>query len=47
VRRALDGPDAGAYERLRAHVQAVANATASDVRRRGCLLAKVLPLLVG
>ena len=40
VRRALDGPDAGAYERLRAHVMAVANATASDVCRRGCLLAK-------
>ena len=40
VRRALEGPDAGAYERLRAHVLAVANATASDVSRRGCLLAK-------
>jgi TetR/AcrR family transcriptional regulator, transcriptional repressor for nem operon len=40
VRRALDGPDAGAYERLRAHVLAVANATASDVCLRGCLLAK-------
>jgi TetR/AcrR family transcriptional repressor of nem operon len=40
VRRALDGPDAGALERLRAHVLAVADATASDVCRRGCLLAK-------
>ena len=40
VRRALDGPDAGAYERLRAHVLAVADATASDVGLRGCLLAK-------
>jgi TetR/AcrR family transcriptional regulator, transcriptional repressor for nem operon len=40
VRRALDGPDAGAYGRLRAHVLAVADATASDVDRRGCLLAK-------
>ena len=40
VRRSLDGPDAGAYERLRAHVAAVANATASDVCLRGCLLAK-------
>jgi TetR/AcrR family transcriptional repressor of nem operon len=40
VRRALDGPDAGACERLRTHVLTVANATASDVRRRGCLLAK-------
>jgi TetR/AcrR family transcriptional repressor of nem operon len=40
VRQALDGPDAGAWERLRAHVLAVADATASDVCRRGCLLAK-------
>jgi AcrR family transcriptional regulator len=40
VRRALDGPDAGALERLRAHVLAVADATASDASRRGCLLAK-------
>ena len=35
VRRALDGPDAGACERLRAHVLAVANATASDACLRG------------
>jgi TetR/AcrR family transcriptional regulator, transcriptional repressor for nem operon len=40
VRRQLDGPDAGAYERLRAHVLAVADATAEDVCHRGCLLAK-------
>jgi AcrR family transcriptional regulator len=40
VRQALDGPDAGAYERLRVHVLAVADATASDVFLRGCLLAK-------
>src|SRR5882757_1897714 len=40
VRRALDGPDAGAYERLRAHVLAVAESTAADVCLRGCLLAK-------
>jgi AcrR family transcriptional regulator len=40
VRLALDGPDAGAYERLRAHVLAVADATAADACRRGCLLAK-------
>jgi AcrR family transcriptional regulator len=40
VRRALDGPDDRACERLRAHVLAVANATASDVCHRGCLLAK-------
>src|ERR1700722_3822594 len=36
----LDGPDAGAYERLQAHVLKVASATASDVGLRGCLLAK-------
>jgi TetR/AcrR family transcriptional regulator, transcriptional repressor for nem operon len=40
VRQALDGPDAGAYGRLRAHVLAVADATASDACLRGCLLAK-------
>jgi AcrR family transcriptional regulator len=40
VRRALHGPDAGAFGRLRAHVLAVAEATASDVCLRGCLLAK-------
>jgi TetR/AcrR family transcriptional repressor of nem operon len=40
VRQALEGPDAGAHERLRAHVLAVADATASDVRLCGCLLAK-------
>ncbi|MFG2776761.1 TetR/AcrR family transcriptional regulator [Streptomyces prunicolor] len=40
VGQQLDGPDAGAFERLRAHVMAVADATAADVSRRGCLLAK-------
>jgi TetR/AcrR family transcriptional regulator, transcriptional repressor for nem operon len=40
TRRALDGPDAGAYRRLRSHVLAVADATAADVSTRGCLLAK-------
>src|SRR5258707_14830700 len=40
VRRALDGPDTGAHERLRAHVLAVANATPPDVCPRGCLLAQ-------
>ncbi|WP_329133333.1 TetR/AcrR family transcriptional regulator [Streptomyces sp. NBC_01476] len=40
VGRALDGPDDGAYERLRAHILAVTDATASDVWLRGCLLAK-------
>lgn len=40
VRDALEGPDDGAYERLRAHVLAVAESTASDSCLRGCLLAK-------
>jgi AcrR family transcriptional regulator len=40
TRRALDGPDAGAYRRLRSHMLAVADATAADVCMRGCLLAK-------
>jgi hypothetical protein len=40
VRRALEGPDDAAYGRLRAHVLAVADATASDACLRGCLLAK-------
>jgi AcrR family transcriptional regulator len=40
VRRALAGPDDGAFRRLRAHVLAVADATASDACLRGCLLAK-------
>src|SRR6202035_2535030 len=35
VRRALDGAQADAYDRLRAHVLAVANSTAPDVCRRG------------
>jgi AcrR family transcriptional regulator len=40
VRRALEGPDDEAFRRLRAHVLAVADATASDASLRGCLLAK-------
>jgi TetR/AcrR family transcriptional repressor of nem operon len=40
VRDALDGPDSGAYRRLRAHVLAVARSTGNDIHRRGCLLAK-------
>jgi AcrR family transcriptional regulator len=40
VRASLEGPEAGAYERLRSHVRAGANATADDTARRGCLLAK-------
>src|ERR1700737_3691650 len=39
TRRALDGPDAGAYRRLGSHVLAVADATAADISLRGCLLA--------
>ncbi|MEV7096323.1 TetR/AcrR family transcriptional regulator [Amycolatopsis sp. NPDC051045] len=40
TRRALDGPDSGAYQRLRDHVVAIAEATAADQDRRGCLMAK-------
>jgi TetR/AcrR family transcriptional regulator, transcriptional repressor for nem operon len=40
VGRALDGPDEQAFERLCAHVRAVAAKTAADTARRGCLLAK-------
>jgi TetR/AcrR family transcriptional repressor of nem operon len=40
VRQALEGPDASAYQRLRAHVLAVARATGNDIARRGCLVAK-------
>ena len=40
VRRSLEGPDDRAYDRLCAHVLAVANATAADAGRRSCLLAK-------
>ena len=47
VRRALEGPDDEAYERLRTHVLAMANATASDVSLRGCLLAKGTAELAG
>jgi AcrR family transcriptional regulator len=47
VRQALDGPDAGAYGRLRAHVLAAADATASDACLRGCLLAKATAELAG
>jgi TetR/AcrR family transcriptional regulator, transcriptional repressor for nem operon len=47
VRGALDGPDAGAYSRLRAHVLAVARSTGYDTDRRGCLLAKGTAELAG
>jgi AcrR family transcriptional regulator len=40
VDRALAGPDEHAFERLCAHVRAVAAKTAADAARRGCLLAK-------
>lgn len=40
VSRQLSGDDADAYARLSAHVYAVAEATAADTVRRGCLLAK-------
>jgi TetR/AcrR family transcriptional regulator, transcriptional repressor for nem operon len=40
ARRDLDGPDDEALARLCAHVRSVAAATATDVARRGCLLAK-------
>jgi AcrR family transcriptional regulator len=40
VGRALDGPDDQAFERLCAHVRAIATKTAADAARRGCLLAK-------
>jgi TetR/AcrR family transcriptional repressor of nem operon len=36
----LDGPDDEAFERLCAHIRAVASNTAADTARRGCLLAK-------
>jgi TetR/AcrR family transcriptional repressor of nem operon len=39
ARRRLDGPDDGALDRLSAQVTAIAEATASDVGFRGCLLA--------
>jgi len=40
TRRALSGPDNEAYERLREHVLGIAEATAADRDRRGCLIAK-------
>jgi TetR/AcrR family transcriptional regulator, transcriptional repressor for nem operon len=40
VGRSLDGPDDEAFERLCAHIRAIAANTAADTARRGCLLAK-------
>lgn len=39
TRQALSGPDADAYERLRAYVLAIAADTAADTGQLGCLLA--------
>src|SRR5205807_10497093 len=47
VRGALDGPDSGAYGRLRDHVLAVARATGNDTDRLGCLLARGTAELAG
>jgi AcrR family transcriptional regulator len=47
VRGALDGPDSGAYGRLRAHVRAVARSTGNDTERLGCLLARGTAELAG
>jgi TetR/AcrR family transcriptional regulator, transcriptional repressor for nem operon len=40
VSRQLDGPDHQAFDRLCAHVRGLADKTAADTARRGCLLAK-------
>jgi AcrR family transcriptional regulator len=40
TRRLLEGPDETAYQRLRDHVVAIAEDTAADTGRRGCLIAK-------
>jgi TetR/AcrR family transcriptional regulator, transcriptional repressor for nem operon len=45
--RSLTGPDEGAYARLRAHVLAVARATARDAGHLGCLLANGTAELAG
>lgn len=47
VEQTLAGPDAEAFERLRAHVLAVAANTAADIERRGCLLARGTSELAG
>ena len=39
ARRDLEGPDAGAYDRLRSHMDANVAAAAHDTAHRGCLLA--------
>ena len=40
VRAQLRDPEVAAYDRLVAHVEAIAAATAADTERRGCLMAK-------
>lgn len=47
VHSALSGPDAEAYDRLRAHMEAIAAGTAADASHRGCLLAKATAELAG
>jgi TetR/AcrR family transcriptional regulator, transcriptional repressor for nem operon len=47
ARVALDGPDSGAFGRLRSYVLAVARSTGNDTDRRGCLLAKGTAELAG
>jgi AcrR family transcriptional regulator len=47
ARRALEGPDAGAYERLCTYVVDVVEAAARDTARRGCLLANGAAELAG
>lgn len=39
TRRSLEGPDAGAFARLRSYLLSVAEATAADTAKRGCFLA--------
>ncbi|NBD12669.1 TetR/AcrR family transcriptional regulator [Corallococcus silvisoli] len=40
VKKALEGPDAGALERLRQYLLGAATASAAQANRRGCLLAR-------
>lgn len=40
TRRALEGPDSGAHQRIRDYVMGIAESTAADRDRRGCMLAK-------
>jgi TetR/AcrR family transcriptional regulator, transcriptional repressor for nem operon len=47
ARRDLEGPDAGAYDRLRSHVDANVAAAADDTAHRGCLLANGVAELGG